>query len=162
VLTVDDEPLALRRLALALSEMPDIEHAGEASGCEEAIREIARLRPNILLLDIRMRDGTGFDVIDQLPTQNSPAVIFVSAFDHYAARAFEASVVDYVLKPVEFDRLRDALDRARVKLEASDAGQQLSELRTVIASLRASMRERNPPQFEPELWIRKNSQVFPE
>lgn len=160
VLTIDDEPLALRRLALALSEMPDIEHVGEASGCEEAARQIARLRPDILLLDIRMRDGTGFDVIDRLPADNTPAVIFVSAFEHYAARAFEASVVDYVLKPVEFNRLRCALDRARVKLAASDAGQQLSELRTVVTSLRAAMRERNPPQFETELWIKKNSMGF--
>jgi two-component system, LytTR family, response regulator len=135
LLTVDDEPLALRRLKLILQDMPGIVHVGEATGCEVALAEIGRLQPDIVLLDIRMRDGTGFDVIERLPTK-APAIIFVSAFDSYAIRAFDSSVVDYVLKPVEFDRLRAAINRAAQRLAEAGAQEQVAELRAVVANLR--------------------------
>src|SRR2546423_13401068 len=99
VLTVDDEVLALRRLRLLLQATPHVELVGEASSCREAIGFIDKLRPDVVLLDIRMRDGDGFDVLEWISGRpNPPAVIFVTAFDHYAVRAFEESVVDYLLK----------------------------------------------------------------
>ncbi len=160
ILTVDDEVLALRRLHLLLGNMEAVERIGEARGCDEAIRQIEALQPDVLLLDVQMRDGTGFDVIERLPPGKPPLVIFVSAFDHYAVRAFEASAIDYVLKPVEFERLEAALNRARERLTAFDAEQQLEEMRAIIATLRMNMRGDDNPRYETELWIRKNVTGF--
>ena len=101
VLTVDDEPLALRRLELILAKLPEVEHVGSASGCREAVAKIAGLQPDIVLLDIKMRDGTGFDVLNRLSEEQVPGVIFTTAFDHFAVRAFEAHAIDYILKPID-------------------------------------------------------------
>ena len=94
VLTVDDEPLALRRLELILAKLPEVEHVGSASGCREAVTKIPDLQPDIVLLDIKMRDGTGFDVLNRLSEEQVPGVIFTTAFDHFAVRAFEAQAID--------------------------------------------------------------------
>jgi two-component system LytT family response regulator len=95
VLTVDDELLALKRLKLLLQAIPYVEHVGEASSCAEALSEIAALGPDVILLDIKMRDGDGFEVIEALAERpNPPLIIFVTAFDHYAVRAFDSAVVD--------------------------------------------------------------------
>src|SRR3546814_12585536 len=90
VLTVDDEPLALRRLELILAKLPEVEHVGSASGCREAVAKIAELQPDIVLLAIKMRDGTGFDVLSRLPEDGVLGVIFTQAFAHFAFRPFEA------------------------------------------------------------------------
>lgn len=161
ILAIDDEPLALRRVRLICNDLPDVELVGEAGSCAIAQSEIARLRPDVLLLDIQMRDGSGFDLLDRLPIGHSPPeVIFVSAFDHYAIRAFEAQIVDYVLKPVQFDRLRDALQRARSRLAAKGSLNQIEELRSVVEALRANMRDAAAQRYETELWIRKNVTGF--
>src|SRR5258708_11640870 len=128
VLTVDDEVLALKRLKLLLQATPYIEHVGEASSCAEALSEIATLAPDVILLDIKMRDGDGFDVVEALAERpNPPLIIFVTAFDHFAVRAFESAVVDYLLKPVERERLAKALRKARNEVRALNAEQRLSE-----------------------------------
>jgi two-component system, LytTR family, response regulator len=160
VLAVDDEVLALRRLHILLGNMQGVDQIGEARGCEEAVRLVQSLEPDVLLLDVQMRDGTGFDVIEKLPAGKPPLIIFVSAFDHYAVRAFETSAIDYVLKPVEFDRLEAALDRARHRLTAFDSDQQLEEMRAIIAALRTNMQADGIPRYETELWIRKNVTGF--
>lgn len=160
ILAVDDEPLALRRLRLLLREMPEMELIGEAAGCEEALAAIERLRPDVLLLDIQMRDGTGFDIVERLVADPMPAIIFVSAFDHYGVKAFDASVVDYVLKPIQLDRFRTALERARTRLAATDSQHQVEELRRVVDALRTKVREADDPRYETELWIRKNVTGF--
>lgn len=164
VLTVDDEALALRRLKLLLEAMPDIEHVGEAAGCEEALNLIAAHRPDLLLLDIRMRDGTGFDLLERLPRDYAPALIFVTAFDGFAARAFEKRAVDYVLKPVEFARLAEAITGARERLNARIAEDRIAELREIIANLRANTtgdgEAASLPRYETELWIRKSVSGF--
>lgn len=156
VITVDDEPLALRRLNLLLQGIPYVEHVGEASGCGEALTKIASLKPDVVLLDIRMRDGSGFDVLEDLARRtNPPVVVFVTAFENFAVRAFENAVADYLLKPVERDRLAHALRRARQQLRAKDAEQQISELQAVIRNLRASMTGGEYP-FETEFWLRNS------
>ena len=160
VLAVDDEVLALRRLHILLGNLEGVEQIGEARGCDEAVRLVQTLEPDVLLLDVQMRDGTGFDVVEKLPPGKPPLIIFVSAFDHYAVRAFETSAIDYVLKPVEFERLQAALGRARDRLAAFDADQQLEEMREIITALRSSMREDGQPRYETELWIRKNVTGF--
>jgi CheY-like chemotaxis protein len=113
VLAVDDEALALRRIEIAVSRVPGVELIGTARGGREGLEMVERLRPDVLLLDINMAGFGGFDVVEGLSAQNAPLVIFCTAFDQYAVRAFQVSAVDYLLKPLEFDRLRAALDKAR-------------------------------------------------
>lgn len=155
VLTVDDERLALRRLRLLLQSIPQVEHVGDASSCAEAASAIDALQPDVLLLDIAMRDGNGFDVVEALAERPSPpSVIFVTAFDCYAVRAFESAVADYLLKPVDRERLSAALERARQQIMAASAEQRLGEMREIVRNLRAHGAERNGASYETEFWLR--------
>ena len=157
ILTVDDEPLALRRLNLLLRKIPGVEHVGEATGCRDALAKISSLCPDVVLLDIRMRDGSGFDVVESVAKQpNPPAIIFISAFENFAIRAFEFSVVDYLLKPVERDRLAQALTRARQQMRAIDAEQRVSELQSIVRNLRSASAGGACP-FETEFWLKSAS-----
>lgn len=141
-LIVDDEPLARRRLHRALSQLAEVGIVGEAGNIRDASALIAAEAPNLLLLDIQMPNGSGFDLLTDL-AEPVPAVIFVTAFDHYAVSAFEARAVDYVLKPVEFARIAEAVARARVALEAQEQGQRLADLQDVVAKLRAELAKRD-------------------
>lgn len=160
IVAIDDEPLALRRIRLICKDLADVDLVGEAGGCSSGLEEIARLRPDVILVDIQMRDGSGFDLLDGLEGDHVPAVIFVSAFDHYAIQAFEAEVVDYVLKPVQFDRLNHAVQRARSRIGAHSSALQIDELKSVVEALRSKMREAGTQRFETELWIRRNVTGF--
>ena len=112
-LIVDDEPIARRILRDELSCFPDVEVLGEAENGAEAVRQIARLRPDLVLLDLQMPGLGGFEVIDRLPPGALPVIIIVTAYDQHAIRAFEAGALDYLLKPVSQERLEKALNRAR-------------------------------------------------
>lgn len=158
ILTVDDEVLALRRLKLLLETIPYAEQVGEAAGCAEALRQAEILAPDVVLLDIAMRDGDGFEVAEALARRpQPPAIIFVTAFDRFAARAFETIAADYVLKPVERDRLAQAFRRARHRLATDDAEQRIAELQEIIRNLRAVANEDDAPRFESEFWLRNGS-----
>ncbi len=158
VLTVDDEMLALRRLKLLLQTIPHVEHVGEASNCGEALSKINVLRPNVVLLDIKMRDGNGFEVVEAVAERpNPPAIIFVTAFDHFAARAFDSSVLDYLLKPVEQERLARALSRVQQRLKAMDAEQRADELQQILRNLRAAPKGEGEPAYETEFWLKSSS-----
>jgi two-component system LytT family response regulator len=158
VLTVDDEMLALRRLKLLLQTMPPVEHVGEASNCVDALALINQLRPNVVLLDIKMRDGNGFQVIEAVAERpNPPAIVLVTAFDQFAARAFESAVVDYLLKPVERDRLARALSRVEERLKAVDAEQRAEELQQILRNLRAAPNGEGGPAYETEFWLRNSN-----
>jgi len=113
-LIVDDERLARAELRRLLAAHPDIEIAGEAAHAGEARDRIAELGPDLLLLDIEMPGESAFDLLASLDA--APAVIFTTAFDAHAVRAFEVSALDYVLKPIDPARLAAALDRARAAL----------------------------------------------
>jgi DNA-binding LytR/AlgR family response regulator len=155
VLTVDDEMLALRRLKLLLQTIPQAEHVGEASSCAEALSKINSLRPDMILLDIKMRDGNGFEVVEAIAQRpNPPMIVFVTAFDQYAAQAFESAVTDYLLKPVERERLVRALIRAEQQLQAKDAEQRVDELQQILRNLRASRNGEERAAFETEFWLR--------
>ena len=113
VLIVDDEKPARNDIARILGKMDDIEIVGEAGDGVGAVKKIERLKPDILLLDIRMPGLDGFQVIEKLSDfEYSPAVICVSAYDTYALKAFEVHAVDYILKPVDEKRLAQAIERA--------------------------------------------------
>lgn len=115
ILIVDDEPLARARTRRLLDEIGGVTIAAEAGSADEARRAVATLKPDLLLLDIQMPGEDGFALLASL--EQRPAVVFVTAFDHYAVRAFEENAVDYLLKPFRRERLAEALDRARRDLE---------------------------------------------
>jgi len=120
VLIVEDEPPARRRMRTLLSAHDDVEVVGEAAHGGEAVDEIHRLVPDLVLLDVQLPVATGFEVIDAVGVDRMPLVVFVTAYDQHAIRAFEVHAVHYLLKPVEPDRLREALDRARDLLGRGD------------------------------------------
>ena len=115
VVIVDDEPLARARARRLALEAGGVEVVGEAGSAPEAREVIAATRPDLLLLDIQMPGEDGFALLRSLTAR--PAVVFVTAFDHYAVRAFEENAVDYLLKPFRAERLSAALERARHELE---------------------------------------------
>jgi len=155
LLLADDEPLALRRLRLALDSIPDVQIVSAVSDGARAIDAMRQLRPDAVLLDIKMPLADGFEVAEAVEEAGGPSVIFVTAYDSYALRAFETSAVDYLLKPIEFDRLAAALDRARVRRSARDADRRAEELASVLNALREESRERDAPRYEREFWIRE-------
>jgi two-component system LytT family response regulator len=159
VLNVDDEALALRRLEILLRAMPNVEQVGQAKGVREALTKIDDLAPDVVLLDIKMRDGTGFDLIEALTRRSIvPVVIFVTAFDRFAVRAFETSAIAYLLKPIEGDRLALALQKARHRLNEIDAEQRIAELREIIRSLRSEVDE-GDARYASEFWLKSNSSL---
>ena len=160
VLLADDEPLALRRLRLALNAMDDVIVVGAVDDGAKAIAAVRELQPDVILLDIRMPIKDGFAVAEALEAAGAPAVIFVTAFDTYALRAFETSAVDYLLKPVEFDRLSAALRRARERRAAEDAKKRAQELVAVLKALRSEERARPEAGYEREFWIRERGRFF--
>lgn len=124
-LIVDDEPLAIDRMAMICKQLPMVEIAGTASDGAQALDRIAELRPDLVLLDLTMPEVGGLAVARRLAGRaNRPAVIFVTAHDNHAVEAFDLDAVDYVLKPVEKDRLERAIVRALARRgeRASEAG----------------------------------------
>ncbi len=128
-LIVDDEPPALSKLRRLLAAHAEIEVVGEAADGLEAIQQILNLRPDLLFLDIQMPQADGFDVLREVYPQHKPAVIFTTAYDQYAVRAFEVEAVDYLLKPFTAERLNTALERAlRARETPSVEDQKLARL----------------------------------
>lgn len=113
VVIADDEPLALERIAFAFHDIKGVELVGEARNGIEAEEKIAALAPDLVILDIQMPGRTGLAVAADLPKENRPEVVFVTAYEHFAADAFDVEAVDYLIKPVRLERLRQAVERAR-------------------------------------------------
>src|SRR5688572_23524512 len=122
VLIVEDEPPARRRLRSLLERHVDVIITGEATHGGEAVELIERARPDLVLLDVELPVANGFEVIDAVGAASMPDVVFVTAYDHYAIRAFEVHALDYLLKPVERERLSSALGRARARLSPRRPG----------------------------------------
>lgn len=131
VLVVDDEPLARTLLRVLLDRDSGVEVVGECSGAE-AVAEVARARPHILFLDVQMPEVDGFEVLAALGPERRPAVVFVTAYDQYAVRAFDVHAVDYLLKPVSEDRFREALARAKSRAAGRSAGAQEKALSALL------------------------------
>lgn len=109
VVIVDDERLARKELASLLAQYKDIEVVGEAINADDAIAKIKDLQPDLIFLDIQMPGKTGFDMLQEL--DQAPDVIFVTAYDEYALKAFEVNALDYLLKPIQPDRLKESLTK---------------------------------------------------
>lgn len=135
-MVVDDEPLARDGLAELLHTLPGVEVAGVFGDGESALRAIERLDPDVLFVDIRMPGLDGFDVVAALDPERMPAVVFVTAYDTYAVRAFEVNAQDYLLKPVTADRLAAAIERVRGRSRAALAPERLTELLEHVAGTR--------------------------
>lgn len=116
VLIVDDEPVARRGLRRQLEKLDGVTCVGECGGRDEAVAAIIERRPDVVLLDIQLGRATAFDVIEAIGVDAMPVVVFVTAYDRHALKAFEVHALDYVLKPVDPVRLREALDRAAALL----------------------------------------------
>ena len=119
VLIADDEPLARERLRGLLAEEPDVEIVGESADGWEAVRAVRATTPDVLFLDVQMPGLDGFGVVETLGPGTVPAVVFVTAFDRFAIRAFEVHAVDYLLKPFDRSRFREALARAAARVGQS-------------------------------------------
>jgi two-component system LytT family response regulator len=114
---VDDEPLALKLLRTVLSEITDVEIVAECSNGKQAVEAVTKLQPELIFLDIQMPGMNGFDVIKSLQTDIMPMVVFVTAYDQYAVDAFDLHAVDYVLKPLDSERIARSVDRAIDRLK---------------------------------------------
>jgi two-component system, LytTR family, response regulator len=120
VLLVDDEGLARSNLTVLLRRDPEIEIVGEYGSGMDALAAIPEKRPDLLFLDVQMPECDGFDVLERLAPNLPPAIVFVTAYDQYALRAFEAGALDYLLKPFDNARFYRALERAKAKLKDSE------------------------------------------
>ena len=156
VLIADDERPARKFLANLLAALPDVELVGEASNGTEAVALIEQLRPDVALLDLQMPELGGLDAARLVATGATPAIAFVTAFDEFAVQAFELNAVDYLLKPVEKDRLKATLDRARARVKAGAAERARSVSAAAAAydtATRRSFLERIPVRKRDEVII---------
>jgi two-component system LytT family response regulator len=137
-LIVDDEEWARRRVLALLRPLDDVEVIGECAGGAEAVEAIRNLSPDLVFLDVQMPEFDGFDVLHSVGAGRMPMVVFTTAYDEYAVRAFEAHALDYLLKPFDDDRLRQAVGRAREELRKSRYSGEA--LKSLIDSLRQDHR----------------------
>src|SRR3982750_3628010 len=121
-LTGEEEPLARERLAGLLSSEPDIEIVAQCRDGEEAVTAIVDHEPELVFLDVQMPQMNGFEVIEAVGGERMPLVIFVTAYDQHALRAFQVRALDYLLKPFDRERFTEALQRARKQIERDESG----------------------------------------
>jgi two-component system LytT family response regulator len=174
VLLADDEPLARRRLLRFLRSEPDADVVAECASGAEAARVLREGEPvDLALLDVQMPDLDGFGVIAEVGAERMPPVIFVTAYDAYALRAFEVHALDYLLKPVTADRFREAFTRAREHLDRASTASMGRRLKALLANVLASEQGPNgsgsgepmamPPErqrYADRLTIKDNGRVF--
>ena len=132
---VDDESLARRGLALRLQHIPGIEVVAECHNGEQALQAIAEHSPDLMFLDIQMPGMDGFSVVEQLQADNLPMIIFVTAFDEYAVEAFRIHAVDYVLKPIDDERLLEAVQRAQAHHQQQDSARDKEKLLELVMGI---------------------------
>ncbi len=148
-LIVDDEKLARDLLREYLEAFPQIEVLGEASKGSEAVEKINKLKPDLIFLDVQMPGMTGFDVLDEI--DHDPHVIFITAYDQYAIRAFEKNAVDYLLKPLDEERFSQAVNRA-LKRKTTESGNLEELLRNIKAEGKGS--------FDSHIFVQKSEKLF--
>lgn len=142
---VDDESLARRGLAIRLQQIPQVDVIQECNNGMQALKAIAEHSPDLVFLDIQMPGMDGFDVIGQLQADNMPMIIFVTAFNEYAVDAFKVHAIDYVLKPIDDDRLHEAVERAvsfREQEESARSKEKLVEMMMNMTGASANLVEK--------------------
>ncbi len=135
VIIVDDEPLARKGLSIRLAEFSNVEIVAECQNGREALEQIPKLKPDLVFLDIQMPGLNGFQVINELRFKqlDMPLIVFVTAFDNYAIKAFDLHALDYVLKPVDENRLAEAVQKAEEYLSLQQEGEQKNKLVNLVA-----------------------------
>ncbi len=136
-LVVDDEPLARRRIRKLLARDADVEVIGDCANGYEAIEAIGRQNPDLVFLDVQMPEVDGFAVLERINQSALPFVIFVTAYDQYALKAFEVSAVDYLLKPFDRKRFEQALSRAKSRLNTERGSELNQQTLALLQELRA-------------------------
>ncbi len=139
-LIVDDEPLAREGLRMLLAGDPEVAAIHEARDGREAVAAILNARPDLVFLDVQMPEMDGFEVLDSLRAEDLPAVVFVTAYDTFAVRAFQVHAVDYVLKPIDRTRFAQAVDRMRKEVARRNHENVDTNLLGLINDLRAERR----------------------
>jgi two-component system, LytTR family, response regulator len=149
-LVVDDEAPARRTLQLLLANHPDVQLLGECATGPDALETIERTDPDLLFLDVHLPGFSGFELLERMKTERPPTVIFVTAYDEHAIRAFDASAADYLLKPFDDERFDRALERAKARVRQRE----LEKLAPRLASLQT------PIPFLDRLAIRDSGRIF--
>jgi two-component system LytT family response regulator len=139
-LIVDDELLARERLRQLLENEPDIELVGECTNGAEAVAAIEKKAPDLIFLDIQMPEMDGFGVLEAMNTETTPVIVFVTAHDKFALRAFEVHAVDYLLKPFDRERFKKALERALERVRNREGTDQKAAQTAVLAELKTPAR----------------------
>jgi len=152
VIIADDEPLSREKVRMLLERERDIEIVAECSGVEDTAKALQNYRPDLLLLDIEMEGGSGFDVLRGLSIDAAPIVIFTTAYDSYALQAFDTCALDYLLKPFDQERLHRALERARAEVMKSARGSFNENLVNLLSAA-------NKPARESRLIIKSGGRV---
>lgn len=134
----DDEPLARGKLRMLLDSEPGIRIIAECENGNEAISALKAYKPDLLLLDIQMPDADGFQVLETLAPEDMPMIIFTTAYDQYAIRAFEEHALDYLLKPFDQERLHAAIERARLEILNRHDRELTSRILDMLSSIKAS------------------------
>jgi two-component system LytT family response regulator len=154
VLVVDDEPLARDKIRGMAADDPELRIVGECTNGAEAIEAVQAIRPDLLLLDVQMPEVGGFAVLEALKDEGLPPVIFITAYDHYAVKAFEVHALDYLLKPFDRERFRAAMERAKRQIRRENG----SSLDARIVALLEQMRE--PQRYTERLVVKTGGRVF--
>ena len=153
ILIVDDEPLAREGLKMLLSNDPQVDAVWEARNGREAVTLIDERRPDLVLLDVQMPRMDGFAVVEAVGAEKMPGVIFVTAHDQYAIRAFEISAVDYLLKPLTEERFTIAFERAKNRIGAAPANESMQQMLSVLDAMA------NPRNYLRRLAIRSGDRT---
>ena len=158
VLVAEDEPLAARRLVSELNKLSDIEVLCSCGDGAEARKSIIEQKPDLVLLDVQMPKANGFEVLEGLTSDQTPLIVFTTAYKRYAIAAIKAGAIDYLLKPIDSDALRFAVNKARMRLREKDADVHTQELRSIVNQLRSE--EHESSQYKTEFWAKsKNKNV---
>lgn len=152
---VDDEPPARRNLRALLKYDADIELIKECGNGKDAVSSIRALNPDLVFLDVQMPEMNGFEVLERLSGQPLPVIIFVTAYDQYALRAFEVCALDYLLKPFSDERFRKALTQAKQQIEQQDASELGKKLLTLIGA-----RQPEAPRYLTRLMVKTTGRVI--
>jgi two-component system LytT family response regulator len=165
-LLVDDEKLAIQGLQLRLEPYADVEIIGTCANGREAIRAIKTEKPDLVFLDIQMPGFDGFSVVKGVMEIEPPLFVFVTAYEEHAIRAFEANAVNYLMKPVDEDKLADTLDRVRTRLAEKRSAEEAKKLQDVLAEIAPDaienmpIEDENAGRYERMINIKDRGQIF--
>src|SRR5262245_11920292 len=158
-LIIDDEPLARKRIRLLAQDEPDLEIIGECANAADALIKIERDAPDLLFLDVQMPEMDGFELLQKLSRERLPIVIFTTAYDQHAVRAFEAHALDYLLKPIQPERFKAAIARAQEHLANRQASAAARGLLDLLAARQSSAAVPSTANYLTRLTVKSDDRV---